>query len=116
MFAGETKCKLSQKKSRSDLIQCKNEDCDVRFVPKTYNAAFCSPECRRVATNRRLLENYHREKKKKGEKRVCRIKVCTTVLSVYNKEDICESCKRERFIKRLVSWGWDESKLRDEYK
>jgi hypothetical protein len=33
-------------------------------------------------------------------------------LSRYNQEDICEQCKRERLIMRLVGWGWDEAKVR----
>jgi hypothetical protein len=49
-----------------------------------------------------------------SKKRVCKTSKCSTVLSRYNKEDICEQCKGERFIKRLVSWGYDEEKLRKE--
>jgi len=99
-----------------DPILCKNEECRKLFTPKTYNAVFCSPDCRRVVTNQKLLENYHKNKEKMGRKRVCGTKDCSTILSSYNKEDICERCKRERYIKRLVSWGWDERSLRDEYR
>lgn len=85
-------------------------------MPKTYNAVFCSPDCRRIVTNKKLLENYYKNKEKKNSKRVCETSNCTTILSSYNKEDICERCKRERYIERLVSWGWDEKSLRDEYR
>ena len=106
---------ISRSTSHFDPIPCKNEECKKIFIPKTYNAIFCSADCRRVVTNKKLLENYYKKKEKKNTKRVCETKKCTTVLSRYNKEDICERCKRERYIKRLVGWGWDEEKLRDEF-
>lgn len=65
-------------------------------------------------TNKKLLEKYYEGKKKKNTKRICKTDSCGTVLSRYNKENICEQCKHERFIKRLVSWGYDEEKLRKE--
>jgi len=107
---------LKRSTSHSDRIECSNEECSNTFIPKTYNAVFCSPDCRRVVTNKRLLEKYYEAKERKNSTRVCDTDGCSTVLSRYNKEDICERCKRERYIKRLVSWGWDEKKLRDEYK
>lgn len=107
---------MSRNTSRSDEVKCNNEECSNTFVPKTYNAIFCSSDCRRVVTNKKLLEKYYESKSKKNSKRVCHTENCDTVLSRYNKEDICERCKTERYIKRLVSWGWDEKKIRDEYK
>lgn len=93
---------------------CENKDCNKHFVAKVYNAIYCSPECRKLITNKKLLEAYHLKKENKKKKRVCKTKTCTTILSTYNKEDICEACKEERYIQRLVSWGWDEKKLREE--
>lgn len=93
---------------------CANQECQQRFVAKVYNTIYCSSECRKKVTNQKLLENYHRKKNIKNQKRVCKTKTCSTVLSKYNHEDICEQCKGERFIQRLVGWGWDEKKLRDE--
>jgi hypothetical protein len=93
-------------------IICANQDCNNSFIPKTYNSIFCSPECRRVATNKKLLEKYYENKSNKNKKRTCKTANCATILSRYNKEDICESCKRERYVKRLVSWGWSESDVR----
>lgn len=107
---------MKRSTSRFDPIRCKNPECREEFLPKTYNAVFCSPDCRRIVTNKRLLENYYKNKENKNKKRVCATSSCSTILSSYNKEDICEACKRERYIKRLVSWGWDEKELRDEYK
>lgn len=93
---------------------CINEDCGKEFIAKVYNAIYCSVDCRKVVTNKKLLEKYYENKKNKTIKRICKTKNCTTVLSRYNKENICEHCKKERYIKRLVSWGYDEDKLRKE--
>jgi hypothetical protein len=98
----------------SELRICQNGDCKKEFIAKVYNTIYCSPECRKVITNKKLLENYYRKKGNKTRKRVCETEGCTTVLSSYNDEEICEQCKTERYIQRLVGWGWDEEKLRRE--
>jgi hypothetical protein len=93
---------------------CKNHDCKKQFVAKVYNSIYCSPDCRRFVTNAKLLKRYYEKKRNKNKKRICKTKNCTTILSRYNKENICEKCKQERYIKRLAGWGWDETKLREE--
>jgi hypothetical protein len=93
---------------------CQNTDCSKEFSAKVYNAIYCSAECRRLITNKKLLDKYYENKANKSKKRVCKTNSCGTVLSKYNKENICEQCKKERYIKRLVSWGYDEEKLRKE--
>jgi hypothetical protein len=93
---------------------CKNPECSKEFEAKVYNSIYCSPACRRVVTNKKLLANYYEKKKNKDRKRICKTPKCTTILSRYNKENLCEQCKNERFIQRLVGWGWDEEKLRKE--
>lgn len=93
---------------------CDNEDCKKEFIAKVYNARYCGPDCRRIITNKKLLDDYYEKKENKTKKRICKTKNCTTILSRYNKENICELCKHERYIKRLVSWGYDEEKLRKE--
>lgn len=93
---------------------CANEECYQSFLPKTYNGIYCSVECRKYVTNKKLLERYYTEKENKTKKRRCSTSACSTILSIYNKEKICERCKTERYIARLVSWGWDEKKLREE--
>ena len=95
---------------------CSNGDCKKEFVAKVYNATYCSPECRKIITNKKLLESYHTKKANKHKKRICKTKDCTTILSSYNKEDICEACKEDRYVQRLVSWGWDEEKIRKDQK
>ena len=93
---------------------CKNKKCSKSFIAKVYNSIYCSSECRRIVTNDKLLKAYHDKKKNKNKPRVCATKTCTTVLSTYNKENICELCKQKRFVKRLAGWGWDEDKLNEE--
>ena len=93
---------------------CANNACKTEFKPRVYNAIYCCTACRRLVTNAKILKRYHENKAARGKKRRCDTKVCNTMLSRYNKENICESCKRERFINRLVGWGWDEKKLRKE--
>ena len=93
---------------------CANDKCSNEFVPRVYNAIYCGTACRRIVTNKKILERYHEKKAAKGRKRTCATDTCNTTLSRYNTEDICESCKRERYIMRLVGWGWDEKKLRRE--
>jgi hypothetical protein len=95
-----------------ELKVCAYEECGKKFKAKVYNAIYCSAECRKVVTNRNLLASYYEKKENKNKKRICKNKNCTTTLSIYNKENICERCKRERFVARLVSWGWSEKDAR----
>ena len=69
---------------------CQNSDCGKQFIAKVYNTIYCSPDCRKVVTNKKLLDNYYRKKENKTKKRVCKAKDCKTVLSKYNDEEICE--------------------------
>ena len=94
--------------------ECANDECRKVFVAKVYNATYCGADCRRIVTNKKLLEKYYEDKKRIKTKRVCSTKTCSTILSRYNKENICEQCKKERFIQRLISWGYDEQALRKE--
>ena len=93
---------------------CANNVCKTEFMPRVYNAIYCCTACRRLVSNEKILKRYHANKAARGKKRRCDTKGCNTMLSRYNKENICESCKRERYIQRLVGWGWDEAKLRKE--
>ena len=61
-----------------------------------------------------FLQIITRKKNNKNKKRICKTPNCNTILSRYNKEKICENCKRERYIKRLMSWGWSEKQARGE--
>lgn len=95
---------------------CANETCNEAFSPQVHNAIYCSVECRKIVTNKNVLDKYYEKKERKlSKKRVCKNKNCKTILSSYNEEDICEPCKTERLITRLSSWGWDEEKLREDW-
>jgi hypothetical protein len=71
---------------------CANTDCLKKdFKPKTHNQKYCSDECCRVATNKRIMQKYYEKKAiKKGAIRLC--KKCKAQLSRYNAEDRCSSC------------------------
>lgn len=87
---------------------CSRDECQEIFIKAVHNQKYCSPECCRLATNQRLMEQYHEKKSiRNGNQRVCSKKDCDTILSKYNKENICESCKIKRFMRRLERWGWD---------
>ena len=91
---------------------CARPECGKSFLKSVHNQKYCEPECCRLATNKRLIEQYHERKDiMRGGKngRVCSRKACDTILSRYNTETICESCKLKRFRKRLERWGWDTS-------
>lgn len=89
---------------------CALEGCDNSFVPKTKNSLYCNKDCQKKAA----LQRYYNSKLRLTTKRTCSIKNCATTLSIYNKEEICEAHKVERYIQRLVDWGWDEESLRKE--
>ena len=93
---------------------CENPECGVAFRPKVYNAIYCGSACRRIVTNQRVLQRYYDRKDRLNSKRICTTSKCGTNLSRYNAEGICEKCKRERLVQRLVGWGWDERKVRKE--
>ena len=91
-------------------------ECSIIFKPIAHNGIYCSADCRKVATNKKVLQKYYDNKaRRSGEvSKKCKYRGCKTILSRYNKEDICEAHKIERFIKRLKKWGWDEEMLRRE--
>ena len=99
-------------KKVSNSRDCANSDCCKPFMPRVYNAIYCSAECRKIVTNQKVLQRYYDKKARLNSRRVCSTDDCNIVLSRYNKEDICEPCKRERLIQRLIGWGWDEAKVR----
>ena len=99
-------------KKVSSSRNCANPDCKKPFTPRVYNAIYCNAECRKIITNQKVLQRYYDKKARLTSRRVCITDKCGTVLSRYNSEDICEQCKRERLVMRLVGWGWDEAKVR----
>lgn len=95
---------------------CANSECEVLFEPNVHNAIYCSIDCRKVVTNKNVLDRYYEKKERKSnKKRICVTEDCGTILSSYNSEPICEPCKTNRLIKRLSSWGWNEDELREDW-
>jgi len=69
---------------------CNNKECSKEFDAKTHNQKYCSDECCRVATNKRIMEKYYEKKAiRNGAFRAC--SKCKTKLSRYNQSDICSS-------------------------
>lgn len=75
---------------------CHLDECDNRFKKTSHNKKFCSSEHTRVATNRKILKKYHDSKKPVSKGRVCSARDCHTILSVYNKEKMCNPCREKR--------------------
>jgi hypothetical protein len=73
---------------------CSNKECAKEFEPKTHNQKYCTDECCRIATNRRIMEKYYEKKAiRNGARRGC--KLCDVQLSRYNESNLCASCTRK---------------------
>jgi hypothetical protein len=66
--------------------------CDHQFEQKVSYQIYCSAECREAATKEKIAARYLATKIKNryGKKRLC--KSCQTPLSIYNDENVCQSC------------------------
>lgn len=83
---------------------CANDGCDNKFEKSTHNQKYCSDECCRVATNKKIREKYYQERERlSGKKRLCSSNKCKNVLSRYNEGEVCNQC-----ISKLESRGRDE--------
>lgn len=91
---------------------CAHTDCELPFHAKTHNQRYCSDECCRLATNKRIMERYYeRKERRRGGRRVCSTRGCTTILNRYNDSEICALCLAKKdtqtrdFIQDLVGYG-----------
>jgi hypothetical protein len=76
---------------------CANKECAKDFEAKTHNQKYCTDECCRVATNRRIMEKYYEKKAiRNGAARGC--KKCGAQLSRYNDTNLCASCQKKTDI------------------
>lgn len=74
---------------------CARPDCLLPFVKVTHNQKYCTGECCKIQTNRKIMENYHEKAAiKRGKKRVCQ-RCEVTVLSRYNQNSLCAACEKE---------------------
>ena len=75
-------------------MNCANPECLKEFNPKTHNQKYCSDECCRIATNKRIMDKYYEKKAiKNGAPRPC--KKCKAQLSRYNKSNLCSACEKK---------------------
>jgi len=73
---------------------CYNKECAKEFDSKTHNQKYCSDECCRIATNRRIMEKYYEKKAiRNGSVRGC--KKCNLKLSRYNQGVLCSACEKK---------------------
>lgn len=73
---------------------CNHKECGKEFDSKTHNQKYCSDECCRVATNRRIMEKYYEKKAiRNGAFRAC--KKCSAKLSRYNQSNLCAACEKK---------------------
>jgi hypothetical protein len=81
---------------------CGNKECAKDFEPKTHNQKYCTDECCRVATNRRIMEKYYEKKAiRNGAVRPC--KKCSAQLSRYNQSNYCSTCEKNINLKTRSS-------------
>lgn len=68
------------------------EWCDHTFQTKISYQIYCSAECREAATKEKISQRYNKTKIKAriGKERRC--KSCNAILSIYNDDQICNSC------------------------
>ena len=79
-------------------MKCFNTECKKEFEPKTHNQKYCSDDCCRIATNKKIMEKYYEKKAiRKGKHRDCRI--CKSKLSRYNQSNLCSKCEKYNNIK-----------------
>lgn len=72
---------------------CANDGCENTFEKSTHNQKYCSDECCRIATNKKIRDKYYQERERlAGKKRVCSAKSCSNILSRYNETTICNEC------------------------
>lgn len=76
---------------------CAHTECGKPFNAKTHNQRYCSDECCRLATNKRIMERYYERKaRRKGGRRICVSIGCQTVLNRYNDSETCALCDAQR--------------------
>lgn len=66
-------------------------ECGKEFQFKTHNQKYCTPECCRKSTNKKIMKKYYEKKEiLNGKKRICE---CGAELSRYNMENQCYLCQ-----------------------
>jgi hypothetical protein len=68
------------------------EWCDNQFKPAVSYQIYCSAECRQLATREKIAEKYNQIRRSRRIGKVRQCKSCGTNLSVYNDDQICNTC------------------------
>lgn len=76
------------------IVTCAREDCDNDFPKTTHNMKFCSNECCRIQTNRKIMADYHDNKAILNGTKKRKCLACSTSLSRYNPNRYCGACER----------------------
>jgi len=79
-------------------MQCDREGCKEWFIKRTHNQRYHDAECTRLATNAKIMVQYHeRRARRLGKTRMC--SSCeVTKLSRYNEDHVCASCKTKNKV------------------
>jgi len=84
--------------------------CDKDFYQNSSKQIYCSAECRKDASKKKIIERYAVQKVKKrvGKEKKC-AGGCGTYLSIYNDVGMCDNClinkkKLNTFIKELKDY------------
>lgn len=75
------------------MIRCQN--CKAWFEPNTHNQIYDTPECRKEATNAKIMKRYY-DKKNKVKNKEC--VNCGTALNMYNDSKYCLRCTKNQHV------------------
>ena len=80
-------------------------ECQQEFEFKTHNQKYCSNQCCRVATNKRIMQKYYEKRDRlSGKERLC--EGCNALLSKHNPSNICAYCEvKNNKLKPLKTIG-----------
>lgn len=92
--------------------------CENAFKPAVSYQVYCSPECRSSATKEKIVARYLATKRKKRKPKLC-AGGCGIMLSIYNDDALCNSCKInnkdvERVLKMVKKLSRDSKNTKSE--
>lgn len=83
-----------------ELLKCAYDKCKNKFVKTTHNQKYCSDECCRIATNKKLKKQYYdRKARLAGKEFKCSSRGCDQILNRYTTDKICEVCQAKKVSK-----------------
>lgn len=75
--------------------------CEIEFEFKTHNQKYCSNQCCRTATNKRIMQKYYEKRDRlSGKERAC--EGCDAPLSKYNSATFCVMCEHKEVRNRTL--------------